>query len=135
MAGEDAEKTEAATPKKKEDARQKGQVAQSRDVSTVFLLTAAVAAMASPLGARLGRMVVETAQRAWGGLLVQPGSIADYHAVLLHAGFLMGLALAPFALIFMVAGIASNLVQIGWLLSAEALAVKFEKINPLSGMK
>ena len=132
---DDAEKTEAATPKKKEDARKKGQVPQSRDVSTVLLLTAALAGMASPLGARLGRMIGELAQRAWGGLLIQPDSLADYHAVLLHLGFVMGLALAPFALLFMVVGMASNVVQIGWLVSAEALAFKFEKMNPLSGMK
>ena len=132
---DDAEKTEAATPKKKEDARKKGQVPQSRDVSTVLLLAAALAGMASPLGARLGRMIGELAQRAWGGLLIRPDSLADYHAVLLHLGLVMALALAPFALIFVVVGMASNLVQIGWLVSAEALAFKLEKMNPLSGMK
>lgn len=132
---DDAEKTEAATPKKKDDARQKGQVAQSRDVSTVLLLAAGVAALSSSLGARLGRIVIEAAQRAWGGLLVQPSTVADYHSLLLHHGALIALGLAPFALIFMVVGVASNLVQVGWLLSAEALAIKFEKMNPISGMK
>ena len=135
MADDAGEKTEDATPKKKEDARKKGQVAQSRDISTVLLLAAGVAALSSPLGARLGRMVFETAQRSWGGLLIRPDSVADYHALLLHHGLLMALGLAPFALIFIVVGIASNVVQIGWMLSAEALAVKFEKMNPISGMK
>lgn len=135
MADNDSEKTEAATPKKKEDSRKKGQVAQSRDVSTVMLLAAAVAAMSSPLGERTGRMLVETAQAAWGGLLIRPDSVADYHAILVHYGALAALSLAPFGLLFMVVGAASNLVQIGWMLSAEALAVKFEKMNPISGMK
>jgi len=132
---DDAEKTEPATPKKKEDARNKGQVAQSRDVSTVLLLAAGVAAIGSPLGARLGRMMIEAAQRAWGGLLVQPGSVADYHTLLLNHGLMVAVGMAPFAVIFMVVGVASNLVQVGWLLSAEALAVKFEKMNPISGLK
>ncbi len=132
---DDAEKTEAATPKKKSDAREKGQVAQSRDVSTVLLLASGVAALSSPLGARLGRMLYEAAQVAWGGLLVRPDTVADYHALLLHHGHLIAVALAPFALIFVVVGIASNVVQVGWMLSAEALAVKFEKMNPASGLK
>lgn len=132
---DDAEKTEPATPKKKDDARQKGQVAQSRDVSTVLLLAAGVAALSSPLGARLGRIVFDAAEHAWSGTLIQPSTVADYHTLLLHYGMLMALGLAPFALIFMVVGAASNLVQVGWLLSAEALAVKFEKMNPLSGLK
>lgn len=129
------EKTEAATPKKKADARKKGQVSQSRDVSTVLLLLAGTAALVSPLGARLARMIFETSQRAWGGTLVLPDSLADYHALLLHHGALMAIALAPFALLFMVVGVASNVLQIGWMLSAEALAIKFEKMNPLSGLK
>ena len=132
---EDTEKTEDATPKKKEDARKKGQVAQSRDVSTVLLLASAVAALTTPLGARVGMMVIEVAQRLWGGLLARPDSVEDYHAMLLHHGALIALALAPFGLLFMVVGMASNLVQIGWLFSAEALAFKAEKMNPISGFK
>lgn len=132
---DDAEKTEDATPKKKDDARKKGQVAQSRDVSTVLLLAAAVAALSSPLGARLGLMLGEVAQQVWAGLLIRPQTVEDFHAVLLFHGVLIALAVAPFALIFMVVGFASNVLQIGWLLSAEALAFKAEKMNPISGIK
>lgn len=132
---DEAEKTEDATPKKKADARKKGQVAQSRDVSTVMLLVAATGALISPIGARLGRMVLEGCQVAWSGTLTRPDSIGDYHALMLHFGALMGLALAPFAVLFVVVAVASNLVQIGWMISAEALAFKPEKMNPLTGLK
>ncbi|HKK53324.1 MAG TPA: flagellar biosynthesis protein FlhB [Myxococcota bacterium] len=130
-----ADKTEPATPKKKEDARKKGNVAQSRDVSTVLLLVAGTAALVSPLGARLGRMILDVSLRAWGGTLILPENVNDYHAVLLHHGVLIAIALAPFALVFMVVGLASNVVQVGWMLSAEALAFKFEKMNPATGLK
>ena len=132
---DDAEKTEAATPKKKEDARKKGQVAQSRDVSTVLLLVAATLALSSPMGARLARLLYETALVAWGGAWITPDSLQDYHAVFLKMGLVVVTALAPFAALFMVVGVASNLVQIGWMVSPEALQPKFEKLNPLSGLK
>lgn len=132
---DDAEKTEEATPKKRGDARKKGQVAQSRDVSTVLLLAAATAALASPLGARLAARLYEAAQQLWGGLLIRPDSVADYHALMIHAGVLMAGILAPFALLFLAVGAASNLVQIGWLFSFEAMAFKPEKMNPLTGLK
>ncbi len=132
---DEAEKTEPATPKKKEDARKKGQVAQSRDVSTVLLLAAAAAALGSPLGERLGRLVLEASRQSWSGMLIRPESVADFHAIFLYVGVLMAFALAPFALLFVLTGIASNLAQIGWLLSAEALAFKLEKINPITGFK
>lgn len=132
---EESEKTEDATPKKKEDARKKGQVAQSRDVSTVMLLVAATGALVSPLGTRLGRMILEGCQVAWSGTLTRPDTLADFHALILYFGVLMAVALAPFALLFIVVAMASNVLQIGWMLSAEALAFKIEKLNPISGLK
>jgi flagellar biosynthetic protein FlhB len=132
---DEAEKTEAATPKKKEDARQKGNVAQSRDVSSVLLLVAAMAALMSPLAVGILRMLRNVAVAAWGGVLVRPDTLQDYHAILLHHGAAMAVALAPFALLFLVVATASNVSQIGFMLSAEALAFKPEKMNPLTGLK
>ena len=130
---DEADKTEPATPKKREDAREKGQVAQSRDVGTVVMLAVGALAVGSALGANLLQMVAEVAQRVWGGLLVQPDSLEDYHAILLDSGRRMGLALAPFALLFMVVGVASNIAQVGWLFSTEALGFKFSKLDPIAG--
>jgi flagellar biosynthetic protein FlhB len=132
---DDADKTEPATPKKREDAREKGQVAQSRDVGTVLLLATGALAIGSGLGAGLGRMLVEVARAAWGGALVQPDELADYHALLLHHGARMGGALAPFALLFMVVGVAANVAQVGWLVSTESLAFKLEKLDPFAGLR
>jgi len=132
---DEAEKTEPATPKKKEDARQKGNVAQSRDVSTVLLLVAAMAALTSPLALGILEMIREVAVAAWGGALVRPDTLQDYHAILLHHGAAVAIAIAPFALLFVVVATASNLAQVGFMLSAEALAFKPEKMNPLTGLK
>jgi flagellar biosynthetic protein FliR/FlhB len=132
---DEADKTEPATPKKKEDARKKGQVAQSRDVSTVLLLITATLVAASPLAARVAHVVTEYAVRIWGGVLIQPGSIADFHALFMNIGLAVGVTMFPIALVFMVVGLVSNVVQIGWMLSAEAMAPKFEKMNPIAGMK
>jgi len=135
MAADDAEKTEDATPKKKEDARKKGQVAQSRDVSTVMLLVAGTLALASPLGVHLAGIVYELSREVWSGMLIRPDSVEDYHVLMMRVGLVVGLGLAPFALIFMVVGMASNLAQIGWMVSLEAMQPKFEKLNPISGLK
>lgn len=132
---DEAEKTEAATPKKKEDARRKGQVAQSRDVSTVVLLATGALALASPLGEALVARIHESTVRIWGGLLIRPSTLADYHAVMLDLSLGVLTLLAPFGLVFLAMGAASNLVQIGWMLSAEALQPKFEKLDPIKGMK
>ncbi len=132
---DESDKTEAATPKKREDAREKGQVAQSRDVSTVVLLAAATFAIGSGLGRSLGKMIFDVSRSGWGGTLIQPDSIEDFHALFLDHGLRMGLALAPFALLFMVIGVASNVAQVGFLVSTESLGFKFEKLDPIAGLQ
>ncbi len=132
---DESDKTEAPTPKKREDAREKGQVAQSRDVGTVVMLAVGTFALASGLGAGVGEMVLDVSRAAWGGALVQPDTLEDFHALLVHHGVRMGLVLAPFALLFMVVGVASNVAQVGWLVSSEALAFKLEKLDPVAGFK
>ena len=94
---DEAEKTEPATPKKKEDARRKGQVAQSRDVSTVMLLVAGTLALSSPLAETLAGTVFDNARRMWGGLLIRPASIPDFHAIFMDTALLVIAALVPFA--------------------------------------
>ncbi len=132
---DESDKTEPATPKKREDARQKGQVAQSRDVSTVLMLAVAAFAISSGLGQSLGKMIVDVSRAGWSGTLVQPDSVEDFHALLLHHGLRMALALAPFALLFMAIGVASNVAQVGWMVSTESLGFKFEKLDPIAGMR
>ncbi len=132
---DESDKTEPATPKKREDAREKGQVAQSRDVSTVLMLAVAAFAISSGLGQSLGKMIVDVSRAGWSGTLVQPGSVEDFHALLLHHGLRMALALAPFALLFVTIGVASNVAQVGWLVSTESLGFKFEKLDPIAGMR
>ena len=92
---DDSDKTEAPTPKKREDAREMGQVAQSRDVGTVVMLAVGTLALGSSLGAGIGEMVVDVAREAWGGALVQPDSLEDFHALFLYHGVRLGLVLAP----------------------------------------
>lgn len=132
---DEADKTEPATPKKKEDARRKGQVAQSRDVSTVVLLAAATLAFASPLGARLAARVARLSVEIWQGSWVRPGTLADFHVVLMEIGATVLVAIAPLALLFLVIGVSGNVLQIGLMLSSEALMPKFERLNPISGLK
>lgn len=131
---DDADKTEEATPKKREDARDKGQVAQSRDVSTVLLLAVGALALGSALGVRIVRMLVEVARSGWSGMLIQPDSLSDFHALFLHHGALMALALAPFVLLIMVVGVAANVAQVGWLFTTEPLGFKLEKLDPIAGL-
>lgn len=132
---DEADRTEPATPKKREDAREKGQVAQSRDVSTVLLLAVGTLALGSGLGGRIGRMVIDVARSDWSGLTIRPQGLADYHALLLHHGAWMALVLLPIVLLVVAVGVASNVGQIGWLFTTQPLGPHFDKLDPVAGLR
>ena len=128
------ERTEAPSPQRLEKAREDGQVLQSRELATfVVLMTGGTALwmMASGLGQTLSNIVR-------GGLQFNPGIARDDALVMAQLSnqfFEAALALAPFLALMVVATLASPLLLRGWLFSTKALAPKFERLNPLTGIK
>jgi len=129
----DLEKTEQPSQRKLDQAREKGQVARSRELSTFAVLLAG------------------------GGVLWFMGASFTQHMVkLLHDGLTLDRELAfnpdlmiprlydlsldalitflPFLLVVMLAAAFSPLLLNGWLFSIEALQPKFSKMNPVSGI-
>lgn len=131
----DAEKTEKATPKRRSDAREKGDVAQSSDIPTFGFLLVAVLFLASPWGASLAGSLIGMVAGIWSGQVLQPRTLDDFHALLLHHGAVAGIALAPFALLLIVVGIGSNVFQTGLIFTTHPLKPKLEKLSPIKGMK
>lgn len=130
-----AERTETATPKRREDARKKGDVAQSREVSSVICLAAGLGMLLTWFGVDLGLEVAAQARTLWAEAAAPPSSLADFHALLLHCGVRTLRAAAPFGIVIFAAALAGPLLQVGPLFSGEALAFNGKRINPLSGLK
>ncbi|MGK2953550.1 MAG: flagellar biosynthesis protein FlhB [Thiobacillus sp.] len=130
----DQEKTEPASPQRLEKAREEGQVVQSRELATFVVLMASGATlwmMAGNLGLTLSNIMR-------GGLNFEPGIARDNSHVMAQLSsqfFEAALALAPFFLLVVIAALASPLLLRGWLFSTKALAPKFNRLNPFSGIK
>ena len=130
----DQEKTEPASPQRLEKAREEGQVVQSRELATFVVLMASGATlwmMAGNLGLTLSNIMR-------GGLNFEPGIARDSSHVMAQLSsqfFEAALALAPFFLLVVIAALASPLLLRGWLFSTKALAPKFNRLNPFSGIK
>ncbi|MBI5837309.1 MAG: flagellar biosynthesis protein FlhB [Candidatus Eisenbacteria bacterium] len=126
------EKTEPASPKKRREARERGQVAQSQEVNSALVLLASILALswATPHMAReiggLARLYWgEGLQRAWSAESAQ----GELTFLLLH----VGKAIAPAILVIGVVGVASNLMQVGVIFSGEPIKPNLEKLNPIKG--
>lgn len=127
-----SEKTEQPTPKKLRDARQKGQVAKSQDVTTAALTIGCFVMIAA-----LWPWYVEELK----ALMVLPASFIDrpFEDVVdgLQRAIVMKILLlsAPMLALVMVIGIAANLAQVGFMLVMEPLKPELKKINPIDKAK
>lgn len=127
-----ASKTEKATPKKVSDARKKGQVAKTQEVSswaTTFAMT-----MLLPWTFGRGQDLM---QELIGRM---PAAISNHDpavALALWSDGLRGgvLVMAPMAVLLMLLGVAANLAQVGFTPSPKALQPKISRLNPLPGFK
>ncbi|KUK83303.1 MAG: Flagellar biosynthesis pathway, component FlhB [Pelotomaculum thermopropionicum] len=134
MAGSAQDKTEQATPRRIQEARRKGQVARSTDLNGALCLLAMVALSY----ASKDQFIVDL-QRYLAGYFSQVGHfyVSERSPVVAlndAARFALKL-LVPFFGVALLAAMASNLAQVGFLFSTEALRLKGENLNPLNGLK
>ena len=133
--GKDHEKTEPATPKRREEARKKGQVAQSREIPSALVLMSSVGVLFLS-----GSWMLTNLSNFMRGIFGNIGSLHHLHGVSAHSFLLEILSqtitiLMPLMFAVLIAGIAANIIQVGFLLTAEPLAPKLSKLNPFEGIK
>lgn len=127
-----SQKTEEPTPKKLREAREKGQVATSREINHWFMLLASAIIFAGLAPPMAGAVV-----RALTVFIESPDAIAvdsgGLRLALENVFAEVGLALLPITLMLVVAALASGLIQNGFILSAENIKPKLEKISLIKG--
>jgi len=128
------EKTEQATPKRREDARRKGQVARSNELSSVAILAAGLltlAALGSYVYDRLSAFMVDILSN---GLAVQLDLLSiRRHAMTWASGYVE--IVVPIAALLAVSALAINYVQVGVLFTGDPLLPRFDRLSPLTGFK
>ena len=134
MADQDMEKTEQASPKRQEESREKGQVAKSPEVSSVAVLMAGTAAMYYLLPNVYANLLDITSNvlGSSGTIELTADNFYPYWSGILRKVFF---TMLPFLVLVALAGLVSNILQIGFVFSPKALGVKFERINPAEGIK
>ncbi|GAC1655969.1 MAG: flagellar biosynthesis protein FlhB [Vulcanimicrobiaceae bacterium] len=129
------EQTEKATPKRRAEARERGQVAKSPDLTgaiiflvAVIVLHAVLMQAMSGMGWTMEKVLNHTSTHeeitifsAWGLFLQALGGIWMLMAVLFSSAI--------------VVGVLGNVMQFGFLISAKTITPSFGKINPLQGFK
>ncbi|MCC6170424.1 MAG: flagellar biosynthesis protein FlhB [Gammaproteobacteria bacterium] len=128
-----ADRTERATPKRLEDARRRGQLPRSPELGAAAVTMATAAALLALGSGIVGRMaeMMRRGLSLGGARLPDEGAaIAAFRGQMLDA--LLGVA--PVLGLVFVAALVAPLALGGWNFSAEALGLKFERIDPLAGI-
>ena len=130
------EKTEDATQKKKTDARKKGQVALSQEVSTAFMLIGSFFSLGL-----FANWIIVNIRQVFGAAYANI-SVANYmfHTELMvgYLQFMFGRVLitaAPMLAVALTMGIVASLLQVGWHPTVETLRPKLSKLNPINNIK
>ncbi len=128
----DLEKTEAATPRRLEKAREEGQVARSRELNTFMLLAAGVAGLWFS-GAHLYETLTDILRAS---LWFDPRVARDTQVMTtlaIEEAFQALRSLMPVFGLLVVIAILSSVALGGLLFTTKSLEPKFERLNPLKG--
>ena len=129
------EQTEKATPKRREEARHRGQVPKSQELPGAVIFLVSVFVLHGFLKVGLGGIQATTASML--------SRMAQHHEYTIHSVWLLfaqalmgiGVALGVVFGIAMIAGVAANVMQFGFLFTLTPLKPSFGKLSPLSGFQ
>lgn len=128
------ERTEQATPRRLEKARQRGQVFKSMEVISAATLLGAYAGLqtAGPLA---WAAIAELAGEVWGHLSRPDLQVDTVVTLLIRMVQAAALAVGPVVGMVLVAGLTANYAQVGFVFSLEPLFPQFSRIDPMSGLQ
>ena len=127
------ERSEQPTAKRLTEARKKGQVARSRELNTLLVMLVSALTLwlfsATAMSGLTG--IVSEALSPSGDVLREPELIPVHLMQVMMSALML---IAPFLAITVVAALAGPALMGGLLFSAEAIAFKAEKLDPIKGL-
>ena len=132
MAGEHGEKTEAPTPKRRKEAREKGQVAKSQDLPAAIVMLAGLLGL-QWLGPGLWRKLLAVMR----GALSADGPVTGTELVPTAGATAATVmwAMLPVLVVVFLAALVTLLWQVGLLFTWHPLTPSLNRLNPLQGIK
>ncbi|WP_111497716.1 flagellar biosynthesis protein FlhB [Marinobacter bohaiensis] len=128
------EKTEEATPRRLEKAREEGQTARSRELATMAVLLAGASGLLM-FGSSLGASLEGIMRHSFSFDRMSAFDTNQMAIILGAAAEDAAIALSPILLMLLVAAIAGPIGIGGLLFSGKAIAPKLSRMDPLKGLK
>ena len=127
------ERSEQPTAKRLSEARNKGQVARSRELNTLLVMLASAIALWLLSGPAMSGLIALFSQAlSPSGDVLRQAELVPAHLMQVMLSALT--LIAPFLAITVVAALAGPALMGGLLFSADAIAFKAEKLDPIKGL-
>jgi flagellar biosynthetic protein FlhB len=130
MAEQELDRSEDATPFKRQQARKKGTVTRSQDVSTAVAAAALLLVMVF-----FGCYIMHQALALFQACLVQPITAIFNATQLLTYGWQALAVLSPLWLTLLILPLLSGTAQVGFIISSEALKPDWKRLSLAQGLK
>ncbi|MGE5580941.1 MAG: flagellar biosynthesis protein FlhB [Bacillota bacterium] len=132
---QDPDKTEEATPRRKSEARKKGQVAKSNELNSVVVLLALFVILNYFGGWFYSELTAYVKNNLGPSALTKELTETNLGQIMMrHCIFFLRMFL-PIGLGAMAVGVIVNVLQVGPLFTLEPLKPKFNRLNPISGFQ
>lgn len=129
-----AERTEPASPKKRQDARERGSVAKSVELNSAAVLVFGLLILYVG-GASIAAQLAEVSRAAFGNLASVEISRANVHTLFRESVASYAVTVFPVITGLMLVGLVVSIAQVGPLFTFQPLFPKWSKLNPVSGLK
>jgi flagellar biosynthetic protein FlhB len=134
MAESGEEKTEEPTQRRREEARQEGNIPRSNDLTAALSLLAAVVLM-DLLGLRLLEGLMQALKACLtGSHTSNPTRVGELAGLVQYVGQLLGESVVLFTLAIMLAGAVALVGQVGFVITPKPLQPSFSKLSPIKGV-
>lgn len=134
MAEDLGERTEAPTGKRLGDARQRGQIARSQDLSSAALLLGAVLALAAVGGPLVDGMGEYMQRQLEEGLLTRTDEVDEARMAIINAVLRSVVIAGPAMALLVLAAYVAHVFQVGWLVTTKPLQPNLGRLNVIKGI-
>lgn len=132
--GDTGEKTEKATPRRREEARKKGQVFKSNDLNSAVVLVVGTVAVF------LTFPYILESFKSFTTIFILERSLHEFsnqyaYQLFVETLLIIGKMVFPIFLATFIAALLITYLQVGFVFSGEPLVPKLERLNPIEGFK
>lgn len=128
------EKTEKATPRKRQKAREDGQVAKSQEVAAALILLVIFLFLLF-MGKSMGERLYQFFQSFFNSHLLMELTEETTEILMIEMAYQAAMLIWPIFLIAVVIGFFANYIQFGLLFTTKPLAFKLDRLDPIKGAK